>query len=122
MKARIVFFGTVLLLSAALMIPTWADKSGETEQHPDVDFTISCADCHKETTPEIYEEWKQSGHGKLNYGCYMCHGDGKEEFYIKPASDNCMTCHSSEAVDFSTSTFNNCFDCHPGHTLTFHNE
>jgi hypothetical protein len=122
MKFKIVFFGSVLLLCLGFTIHSRADKSGETEKHPEVDFTISCKECHKETSPEIYEDWAGSGHGKMNFGCYMCHGDGEEEFYVKPASDNCISCHSAQDVDFSQSKFNNCFDCHQGHSLKFHNE
>jgi hypothetical protein len=122
MKIKIVFFGTVMLLALGFLIQSRADKSSQPEKHPDVDFTISCRECHKETTPDIYDDWAGSGHGKMNYGCYMCHGDGKEEFYVKPASDNCISCHSGQDVDFSKSKFDNCFDCHQGHSLTFHNE
>ncbi|MDZ7764375.1 MAG: hypothetical protein U5K00_08090 [Melioribacteraceae bacterium] len=34
-------------------------------------------------TPDIYKDWEMSRHGDVNFGCYLCHGDGQETFYPK---------------------------------------
>jgi hypothetical protein len=122
MKLKHVIFGCGLILCFGFLLQSWAGKGDQPEKHPDVDFTMSCRDCHKETTPDIYKQWAGSGHGKMNFGCYLCHGDGEETFHVKPATDNCMSCHSDQDVDFSAGKFDSCFDCHNGHSLTFHNQ
>ena len=61
-----------------------------------------------------------TSNGIMNFGCYMCHGDGEEEFYPRPGSERCISCHSDQEVDFSKTSLNNCFDCHQGHSLKFH--
>ncbi len=94
--------------------------AGTNEKHPDVDFSISCQECHAEATPEAFSDWKNSKHGVMDYGCYICHGDGKEEFHVKPGTERCVGCHSPQEVDFSQIAVDNCFDCHKGHTLKFH--
>ncbi len=97
---------------------TAAEKKAD--KHPDVDFSISCVECHTEVTPKAVQEWKSSKHGMMNFGCYMCHGDGQEDFAARPGSDRCIACHSGQEVDFSKTPVKNCFDCHQGHTLKFH--
>jgi hypothetical protein len=113
--------GVVILLFLFFCLSPLASQNNQENKHPEVDFTISCKDCHKEESPDIYNQWAASGHGKMNFGCYMCHGDGIEEFYVEPGSDGCISCHSDQEVDFSQAQWNSCFDCHQGHTLKFHN-
>ncbi|MBC8214269.1 MAG: hypothetical protein H8E71_06505 [Candidatus Marinimicrobia bacterium] len=88
--------------------------------HQEVDFDISCMECHEEVTPEIVENWVESGHGILNYGCYICHGDGSVEFNVLPKTDNCIACHSSSEGHLMRMEYEGCFDCHDGHTLSAH--
>lgn len=97
-----------------------SDGKKQGEKHPDVDFSISCTECHQEVTPEIVAEWKSTKHGMMNFGCYMCHGDGQEEFKAKPDTDNCLNCHTGEPVDASKGGNLNCFSCHKAHDLKFH--
>ena len=92
----------------------------QADKHPEVDFSISCVECHTEVTPDIVKDWRGSKHGMMNFGCYMCHGDGVEEFHAKPGTEKCISCHSGQEVNFSKTPVNNCFDCHTGHTLKFH--
>ena len=33
----------------------------------------ACIECHKETTPIIYEQWGDSKHFRANVSCYECH-------------------------------------------------
>lgn len=110
----------VLALTVLLGFALMADNNNQSARHTEVDFTISCKECHSETTPDVYEAWKSSKHGLMNFGCYMCHGDGQEEFSPKPGSGTCVGCHSPQDTDFSKLSVKNCFDCHDGHTLKFH--
>lgn len=91
------------------------------DKHPDVDWTISCNDCHMDVTPEIVEAWSESRHGQVNFGCYICHGDGEEVFHPKGSDERCIGCHAGQEVIFENSKLESCFDCHNGHTLKFHN-
>ena len=92
------------------------------DEHPDVDWSIGCQECHADETPDIYSAWENSKHGHVNFGCYICHGDGQETFYAKGIDDNCAGCHAAQIVEFEGTKFSSCYDCHDGHTLKFHNE
>ncbi len=113
----LMLFTTILL---GLNLFAGQDKDKKMVKHPEVDFSVSCVECHTNVTPDIVKEWKSSKHGEMNFGCYMCHGDGQQEFYPRPSSDRCISCHGDYAVDFSKTKATNCFDCHQGHTLKFH--
>ncbi len=86
------------------------------EKHADVDFSISCMECHQEETPEAYNAWKESSHGKMNFGCYMCHGDGEIEFAASPAVDRCEACHTVNE-ECTANNAGTCYDCHDGHSM-----
>ncbi|MBN2366360.1 MAG: hypothetical protein JXL67_09330, partial [Calditrichaeota bacterium] len=100
MKLKHFFIIFILILFVAVFQLLAGDKN-KAEKHPEVDYSISCQECHSELTPEIFQEWQDSKHGVMNYGCYMCHGDGVEEFAAKPGSERCTACHSPQTVDFS---------------------
>lgn len=91
------------------------------DKHPDVDWTVSCSECHQEITPEIFKDWSDSRHGQVNFGCYICHGDGEEVFHAKGSDEGCVGCHAGQEVNFEKSKLESCFDCHNGHSLKFHN-
>ncbi len=91
------------------------------DKHPDVDWTISCSDCHRDVTPDIWDAWDESRHGKVNFGCYICHGDGEEVFHAKGTDERCSGCHAGQEVNFEKTKMKSCFDCHNGHSLKFHN-
>ena len=110
----------VLLLSFVVTFSLMANKSDDTDKHSEVDFSLSCTECHQEETPEIVKEWRNSDHGIMNFGCYMCHGDGEVEFESSPSTERCISCHSDQEVDFTKVKLQNCFDCHQGHSLKFH--
>lgn len=95
-------------------------KVVENQKHPEVEFTVSCLECHQDMTPEIAEEWSEGTHGQLNVGCYVCHGDGDIEFAAKPDDTACISCHSSKEVDFTQVEATSCFSCHSGHGLKLH--
>lgn len=114
------FFIAFMITSFIAAVHLQAGGKRGVAKHPEVDFSISCQECHAEQTPQIFKEWKESKHGVMNYGCYMCHGDGVEEFSSKPGSERCTACHSPQSVDFGQLPVKNCFDCHQGHSLKFH--
>lgn len=89
----------------------------EPEKHADVDFSISCMECHQTETPEVTADWKKGAHGKMNFGCYICHGDGVENFASSPGANRCESCHSGSEKCFKQTVAGRCFDCHDGHTL-----
>lgn len=109
----------VLVIVLGVWLAAFAGEK-KAEKHAEVDFSISCVECHSDATPDIVKDWKGSKHGMMNFACYMCHGDGQETFAAKPGSDSCIGCHSGHEVDFSQVKVKNCFDCHGGHTLKFH--
>ncbi len=88
--------------------------------HPAVDFSVTCLECHETMTPQVVGDWEEGSHGLVNVGCYICHGDGEVEFHAKPSSESCLSCHSRKAVDFESLPVDGCFGCHSGHRLTFH--
>ncbi|MBL7052702.1 MAG: hypothetical protein ISS00_03025 [Candidatus Marinimicrobia bacterium] len=126
MKYKINMILSVIVLTIALALSCSSlcknaqvvEKSvAEFAGHAEVDFSVSCMECHSESTPDIYEDWANSGHGKMNYGCYMCHGDGMENFSVQPETDMCINCHSSASGHLMRMENQGCFDCHDGHTL-----
>jgi len=125
MKSKIIRIIPLLSILAFVLIITHqlvAENQEKPAKHEKVDFSISCVECHEEVTPQAVKDWKSSKHGLMNFGCYMCHGDGIEEFEARPTTDRCISCHSAQEVDWSKTPANNCFDCHKGHTLKFHNQ
>ncbi|MBD3165293.1 hypothetical protein GF324_01725 [bacterium] len=72
-----------------------------------------CMTCHKEKTPGIYLQWKNSEHSLHNVTCYSCHqasrGD-KDGFMHEGARiatmvtpKDCGVCHTREADEFMQS-------------------
>lgn len=109
------FVGMACVTGARAVSP-----AGPPDEHPEVDFSISCEACHEEETPEIVAAWQRGAHGMGNVGCFICHGDGEIEFYEAPSTDICLTCHDARMVDFEAVGVESCFTCHDGHDLTFH--
>lgn len=118
MKKLLVLSSFVLALTIVLM---GFSPQSQDEKHPDVDWSLSCQECHTNVTPEIYKHWENSAHGQVGFGCYICHGDGQEEFHPKGQDVGCQGCHAEQLVEFEKTKFSSCYDCHQGHTLKFHN-
>ena len=38
------------------------------------DASATCNECHRGTTPGIYQQWGESRHFRGNVGCFECHG------------------------------------------------
>ncbi|MCP4144968.1 MAG: multiheme C-type cytochrome [bacterium] len=97
-----------------------APTSGILADHVDLEeweMLTPCADCHREETPEIAEEWYASTHGIANVKCYQCHGT-YEDMELVPSLDRCAACHE-EKIDYSENAVV-CWQCHPSHTFTGH--
>ena len=119
---RIVYLSLTMLVIGVISMGFISNTPAyQQEKHPDVDWSISCNECHAEMTPEVFKAWENSSHGQVNFGCYICHGDGQEEFHAKGQDDGCQGCHAQQLVDFEKVKAESCFDCHDGHSLKFHN-
>jgi hydroxylamine dehydrogenase len=71
-----------------------------------------CVQCHRETTPGIYNQWRNSAMGQANVNCYDCHGaektdidafDHKESIAIVVTPKDCSKCHEKEYKEFTSS-------------------
>lgn len=95
-----------------------ASAASGARQHPKADLSVNCVECHAQETPQAVKDWRASKHGVMNYGCYMCHGDGQVEFYVHPGTGGCISCHSAvHDGEIESTDFKECFSCHNGHTL-----
>lgn len=105
----------VLLLTSAL---AWAGDSAK-DVHPELDEQekfIACADCHRDVTPDLEEEWYESVHGIAMVKCYQCHGTF-ETFKVSPGESNCATCHADQ-IGKKIAQGQKCWECHVPHTFT----
>lgn len=117
MKRIILYSLFVAFLAAALTAcvmrsaPT-APLSG----HPPLseqEMLIACQDCHAQKTPQVYQQWYQSGHGIATVKCYQCHGTF-EGLQAEPSLDACAVCHSGQWAHAEGKT---CWQCHPAHAF-----
>ncbi len=95
-------------------------KAEKVQAHPELteqEKLIACSQCHKDVTPEVYEEWYNSVHGIANVKCFQCHGTF-EDFHVTPQMKKCEACHARE-VEHSPRG-RSCWDCHPSHRFTVH--
>lgn len=99
-----------------LSLSAWAG-SGEKAEHPELseqEMYISCADCHKQATPEVEKEWYDSVHGIAMVKCYQCHGTF-ETFKLTPSKADCATCHTDQLKKCSKKK--ECWECHVPHSF-----
>jgi hypothetical protein len=88
------------------------------DEHPELDeqdMFISCADCHKDATPEVEKQWHESVHGIAMVKCYQCHGTF-ETFRVNPGVENCATCHANQ-LDKKIAQDKLCWECHVPHSF-----
>lgn len=71
-----------------------------------------CITCHRETSPGIYNQWKEGAHGQAGVNCYDCHRaeagdpdvfDHKELISIVVTPKDCSRCHDKEYREFTSS-------------------
>ncbi len=88
-----------------------ATKTG----HPQLsaaDKLQPCYQCHKEVTPDIYQEWYESRHGIGQVRCFQCHG-GYEDLKVVPDRSKCGICHMKALENCPKDKA--CWSCHPAH-------
>jgi hypothetical protein len=75
--------------------------------------SATCASCHKNEHPGIYQQWGRSKHFGANVGCYECHKADKKDadailhkdYFISVivSPKDCGQCHNYEEQEFSKS-------------------
>jgi hydroxylamine dehydrogenase len=78
-----------------------------------------CVQCHKETSPGIYNQWMQSAMGQAGVNCYDCHKaekddvdafEHKEMIAIVVSPKDCSRCHEQEFKEFESSKHASAWD------------
>jgi len=117
-KKGVLGMGSILIIIGAMLLSvSVATGSGEKGAHFDLteqEKFISCADCHRETTPEVENEWYDSTHGIAMIKCYPCHGTF-ETFVVTPSKQNCATCHTNMLEKCPQDK--PCWECHVPHSF-----
>lgn len=93
----------------------WSAQAKPT--HPELSAQekyIDCAQCHAETTPQVYQEWFASRHDLAMVKCYQCHGTF-ESFHVTPSRQDCAACH--ENMMKKCPQDKPCWQCHIPHTF-----
>ncbi len=73
----------------------------------------ACVECHKDSTPGLYQQWGNGKHFRGNVGCYECHGaqttdrDALKHYnfriHVIVTPKNCGRCHATEYTQFENS-------------------
>ncbi len=115
----------LLLMVLAVSSACTAGTSKNTTQvkpgsHPaltDQEKLTPCAQCHKDVTPDLYQQWYDSVHGIANVKCFQCHGT-YENFRVEPDETNCAACHNAQYLKRPKDK--KCWVCHPAHNFFAH--
>lgn len=102
----------VVFLSTAINL-----RADDKVMHPELseqEMLVSCADCHREVTPEVEKQWFDSVHGIAMVKCYQCHGTF-ESFTVTPTRQNCGTCHTNMLEKCPDNK--PCWECHIPHSF-----
>lgn len=94
-----------------------ARPAGQHPQLTEQEKLTPCSSCHKDVTPDIYQQWYNSRHGLDEVKCFQCHGT-YENLKVSPDETTCAACHNAEfqhSVKGKT-----CWSCHPAHGFTVH--
>jgi len=75
--------------------------------------TKECVDCHRESSPALYEQWGDSRHYRANVGCYECHAADPDDsdayvhydrtIAVIVSPKDCARCHAKEVAEFTSS-------------------
>jgi len=75
--------------------------------------SAKCVECHKTSSPAIYEQWGESRHFRAGIGCYECHAANEDDpdafehfdWFIATivSPKDCSRCHQREAAEFAAS-------------------
>ena len=120
------FFMVICLSLVLVACQTWrggektpvAPKAPTT--HPELsaqEKLMPCSACHRDVTPDIYQEWYNSRHGLDNVKCFQCHGT-YENFEVEPSVGRCAACHAKEVAHAPKDK--KCWACHPAHKFSVH--
>ncbi len=108
------YLKTMILLAAGAILFCASSASGfyvDPENYGSPKGEV-CIQCHKEATPGIYNQWKESAMGQAGVNCYDCHraekGDPdafehKELIAIVVTPKDCARCHEKEFKEFESS-------------------
>jgi len=106
MKLLITCFTACLIIFQPLLSPAEETRKISKE-------TSECVECHKDTSPVIVGQWKESKHYSYEVGCYECHGAGKDDIdafehgsaiiSVIVSPKDCARCHKKEVGEFNVS-------------------
>ncbi len=117
MKKRILTVfavATLAALTACAGLQLAATQGG----HPPLseqEMLIACSDCHRTTTPSVYNEWYDSTHGIGNVKCYQCHGTYENLQVTPDMSQTCGSCHADKLGEHTGDQ--SCWECHTVHSF-----
>lgn len=97
-----------------------ASTAGPAGQHPELteqEKLTACSSCHREVTPDIYQQWYDSRHGLDKVKCFQCHGT-YENLKVSPDETSCAACHNAQFQHSPEGK--TCWACHPAHGFTAH--
>ncbi len=123
---RLSIFGLIFLVFLVTACQTGRENASfsttriSSVTHPELsaqEKLTPCSSCHREVTPEIYEEWFNSRHGLDNVKCFQCHGT-YENFELYPSAGRCAACHAREVAHAPKDKA--CWACHPAHKFSVH--
>ncbi len=120
-KGLLLALGLVALLLACApkKAPVESPEGPAKVTHPELseqEKLIACSACHREVTPEIYEEWYQSRHGIAMVKCFQCHGTF--ETFHPVTRETCRTCHAKAYENCPQDR--KCWECHQEHAFKRH--
>ena len=73
---------------------------------------LVCITCHREVSPGIYNQWRESSMGQAGVNCYDCHRaekddpdafEHKELVAVVVTPKDCEKCHEKESKEYSSS-------------------
>jgi hypothetical protein len=111
---------SVLLAAAVVFVSStcpilFGSALAKDSGHPEMteqEMLMPCSACHQNETPDIYEEWYNSGHGIGMVKCYQCHGT-YENLLAVPERSTCGFCHAGALEKCPTDK--PCWECHSAH-------
>ena len=105
-----------LLVIALVVSPlTWVSTTrGQATIPGEIsEASTECVDCHRDSSPALYQQWGRSKHYRANVGCYECHrakksdSDAMEHYgqtiAIIVSPKDCAGCHNREVKEFDRS-------------------
>lgn len=114
-RMMVVALAAVAVLTACGSMQTMTTRAG----HPGLSeqqMLTACSDCHRQATPQLYDEWYASTHGLGSVKCYQCHGTFEGLRKTPDMQGSCGSCHADKLGDHTGSQ--NCWNCHDVHSFS----